>query len=129
MIQAIIQKEHYLTTIKSSTNQLVADESVANGGEAKGFDPMELLSASLAACTSITLRMYADRKQWDVGIIEVFVDIQKDEKTSDTTNFERKIKFSAIITEEQKEKLLDIANRCPVHKLLNGKLSINTTLS
>lgn len=129
MIQAIIQKEHYLTTIKSSTNQLVADESIANGGEAKGFDPMELLAASLAACTSITLRMYSDRKQWDVGIIKVFVDIQKDEKISDTTNFERKIKFSAILTNEQQEKLLDIANRCPVHRLLNSNISINTVVS
>jgi putative redox protein len=87
---------------------------------------MELLASSLAACTSITLRMYADRKEWDLESIEVTVDI---ETNIDASHFDRQIYFKGNLNEEQTNKLLDIANHCPVHKLLNSTISIHTTLS
>lgn len=63
MIKAIIHQEPYVTEISSETNSLIADEPVIHGGKATGMAPMELLASSLAACTCITLRMYANRKQ------------------------------------------------------------------
>jgi putative redox protein len=126
MIKAIIHKAHYATEISSATNTLIADEPIKNGGTAKGFAPMELLASSLAACTSITLRMYADRKEWDLESIEVSVDIETENETS---RFDRKISLKGNLSEEQTNKLLDIANHCPVHKILSNTISIHTTLS
>ena len=127
MVKAIIEKDHYLTRLFAGNNQLVADEDVNNGGKEKGFAPMQLLAASLASCTSITLRMYADRKQWDTGTIEVNVSIEK-ELHIEASRFERKISFSGALNEEQLEKLLEIANHCPVHKLLTKTILINTLI-
>ena len=126
MIKAVTYKARYFTEISSATNDLIADEPISNGGTGKGFAPMELLASSLAACTSITLRMYADRKEWDLQSIEVTVDI---ERNNDTSTFERTIDLKGNLTEEQTHKLLDIANHCPIHKILNSYISIQTTLS
>lgn len=87
---------------------------------------MELLASSLAACTSITLRMYADRKEWELESIGVSVDIETENNSS---HFDRKISLTGNLSEEQTHKLLDIANHCPVHKILNSTISIHTTLS
>jgi putative redox protein len=126
MVKALIHKAHYATQISSATNTLIADEPISHGGTGKGFAPMELLAASLAACTSITLRMYADRKEWDLESIEVMVDI---ERNNDISTFKRTIDLKGNFTEEQTHKLLDIANHCPIHKILNSSISIHTTLS
>lgn len=126
MVKALIHKAHYATEISSATNTLIADEPISNGGIGKGFAPMELLASSLAACTSITLRMYADRKEWDLESIEVTVDM---ERNNDTSIFNRTIHLKGNLNEEQNHKLLDIANHCPVHKILNSSISIQTQLS
>lgn len=126
MVKALIHKAHYATQISSATNTLIADEPISHGGTGKGFAPMELLAASLAACTSITLRMYADRKEWELESIEVMVDI---ERNNDVSTFKRTIDLKGNFTEEQTHKLLDIANHCPIHKILNSSISIHTTLS
>ncbi|MBL7935133.1 MAG: OsmC family protein [Bacteroidia bacterium] len=126
MIKAIIHQEPYVTEISSETNFLIADEPVTHGGKASGMAPMELLASSLAACTCITVRMYANRKQWDVQSIETYIDIE----SKDTqTIFERKISFSGTLSNEQTERLLDIANHCPVHKLLTHTIKINTSIN
>lgn len=126
MIKAIIHKEHYATQISSATNTLIADEPASHGGTGKGFTPMELLASSLAACTSITVRMYADRKEWGLESIEVTVDIKTDNNAS---RFDRAIYLKGNLSQEQTDKLLDIANHCPVHKILSNTISIHTTLS
>lgn len=126
MIKALIHKAHYATQISSATNTIIADEPNSHGGLDKGFTPMELLASSLAACTSITLRMYADRKEWDLDSIEVTVDI---ERNKDLSTFKRNIDLKGNLNEEQTQKLLDIANHCPIHKILNSSISIHTTLS
>ena len=126
-VKAVIGKDHYQTKLEAGANSLVADEAIANGGGHKGFSPFELLASSLAACTSITLRMYVDRKQWKVTNIEVTVTIEKDE-IHEATHFERAITFEGDLTDEHREKLLDIANHCPVHKALSKSIYINTLI-
>ena len=125
MIKAVLHKDHYLTKISSATNTLIADEPIEHGGTGKGFAPMELLASSLAACTSITLRMYADRKEWALDSIEVSVDI---ETNTDTSIFKRIINLKGSLNDEQTSRLLYIANHCPVHKILSNNISIQTTL-
>ena len=126
MIKAIIHQDPYVTEISSETNSLIADEPITHGGKATGMAPMELLAASLAACTCITLRMYANRKQWDLQSIETYIDIEsKDAQTI----FIRNISFTGTLSNEQTERLLDIANHCPVHKLLTHTITINTSIN
>lgn len=126
MIKAVLHKAHYATEIKSATNTLIADEPISHGGTGKGFAPMELLASSLAACTSITLRMYADRKEWELDNIEVTVDLETNNAES---LFKRGITLKGNLNQEQTDRLLDIANHCPVHKILSNTISIHTTLS
>ena len=126
MIKAVTYKARYFTEISSATNDLIADEPISNGGTGKGFAPMELLASSLAACTSITLRMYADRKEWDLQSIEVTVDI---ERNNEISTFARTINLKGNLSQEQTNRLLDIANHCPIHKILNSTISIHTILS
>ena len=97
---------------------IVTDEPVAVGGDASGPTPYELLSAALAACTSMTLRLYAERKNWELPPFRV--EVAHSGPTADRTRdrFERRIVISGEIDSDRREKLLDIAGRCPVHKTL-----------
>jgi len=126
-ISAITTKEKYKTELSNGTKTLIADENTQNGGKDAGFDPQELLSASLASCTSITLRMYADHKNMDIDKIEVTVEIKKDD-TLKQTHFERSIKITGSISEDQSDRLLSVADKCPVHKILMGTSYINTLM-
>jgi putative redox protein len=127
-VRAIIGKAHYATTIHSANNQLTADEPTDFGGDDLGFSPAELLAASLAACTSITLRMYADRKIWPLESVEVEVDFERDAETK-TSTFSRKIKLLGDLDAEQKSRLLQIANKCPIHESLTHPITVNTHLT
>lgn len=127
MVKAIIEQEHYLTRVSADANSIIADEPKSKGGGEKGFAPKQLLAASLASCTAITLRMYCERKQWTMGAIEVTVDLETDEDGVGTV-FERKIKFNGSLTEEQHSRLLQIADLCPVHKILATGNIINTSV-
>jgi putative redox protein len=126
-INAHIGKEKYQATIKTATNLLVADEPEENGGNDFGFSPSELLAASLGACTSITLRMYADRKGWDMTDVNVEVSFTRDPEKNRST-FTRKINFTGNLTDEQKERLMKIADSCPTHKALTNPITVNTEL-
>ncbi|MFN8116702.1 MAG: OsmC family protein [Bacteroidia bacterium] len=128
MIKAIIHKEPYVTHISSDTNSLIADEPIDLGGKNTGMTPTELLASSLAACTCITLRMYANRKQWNVESIETHITISNQE-ASNSTLFERTITFTGTIDNLQRERLLDIANHCPVHKILSHTITIQTSIN
>lgn len=128
MIKAIIHKEPYVTHISSDTNSLIADEPIDLGGKNTGMTPTELLASSLAACTCITLRMYANRKQWNVESIETHITISNQE-ASNSTLFERTITFTGTIDNLQRERLLDIANHCPIHKILSHTITIQTSIN
>lgn len=125
-VSATIKKELYKTEITSpSGNVVISDEPVDKGGMNKGFSPHELLVAALSACTSATLRMYADRKGWDVQEVHVETELMDVDNTS---LFTRKIKFTGTLDEDQKKRLLEIANKCPIHKVLSGPIKIETGL-
>lgn len=124
-IVAHIGKHKYQTTITNQRHTLVADEPAELDGSDLGPTPDELLMMSLASCTAITLRMYADRKQWALDEIEVHVSMSKQ---ADKTVFERSIHPKGELTEEQTSRLIQIAKACPVHKILTTPIEINTTL-
>lgn len=126
-VKAIIDRVHYNTSISSATNEIMADEPIVNGGKETGFSPTELLASSLAACTAITLRMYADRKEIPMKKAEIDIDVTWDGQTN-TTLIKRNIHLYGDLTSEMKSRLIDIANKCPVHKILSNPITIDTEL-
>ena len=127
-ISAKIDTRLYRTEITSGSNNIViADEPQDIGGKNLGFSPTELLASSLASCTLITLRMYINRKGWDVSEISVKVDFERDIEQN-TSSFIRKIEVTGEIDETQRQKLHIIADKCPIHKILTHSNTIQTTL-
>src|SRR5690606_37072639 len=95
------------------------------GGKDLGFSPKELLASALAACTSATLRMYADRKGWDLEEVKLEVTLERDQKENKTI-IKRTLEFIGNLDAAQKNRLLAIANACPVHKMLTNPIEIHT---
>ena len=116
---------HYQQALDVGADHFVSDISVEKGGNATGPSPHEYLGAALAACTGMTLKMYANRKAWNLQDAIVTVDI---ERVNDIEKFKRSIKLVGPIDTEQRERLLEIAEKCPVHKALAGKIEIETQL-
>ena len=104
-------------------------EPVENGGKDAGPTPTELVLSGLAACTVSTLRMYVDKKGWNVDKIEVELQIQttKTEK-GQSAEIESVIKITGDVTTEQRQRMLEIARKCPIHKLLTNPIQINSQL-
>lgn len=126
-IHAQIGTEHYRTTINTATHTLISDEPESQGGGALGFSPDELLAASLGACTCATLRMYADRKGWtQLTGVDATVTFNRG---ADRAFMNREIVLTGDLTTEQEARLLEIANKCPVHRTLSHTIEINTTIS
>ena len=108
-------------------HRLVADEPEEQGGQDKGPTPQELLAASLAACTAITIEMYARRKEWDLGDVEVQCDYEQAEKDKPTL-FKLALRLSSGLTPDQVERLEFIAAKCPVHRTLAGETYFEQTV-
>jgi putative redox protein len=102
-------------------HQLVADEPLETGGDDEGPSPQELLAASLASCTAVTIEMYAKRKGWDIGQVEVQVEYTSSERGC-PTKFKLALRLPSACTEEQIERLRVIAAKCPVHRALDGEV-------
>jgi len=100
---------------------LTADEPKEEGGTDTGPSPQELLAASLASCTAITMEMYAQRKGWDVGDVSVDVNYEPAQRGS-PTRFSMVVNFPKEIPEEQRERLMQIGAKCPVHRVLEGEV-------
>lgn len=115
----------YAVAITAGHHQLAADEHPALGGKDTGPAPFELLGAALVACTAITLRMYAARKQWDVTAVHVDVNYQRSESGGAIA---RTLRFEGTLDDEQRARLKDIAERTPVTLTLKQGLPITTTL-
>jgi putative redox protein len=98
------------------------DEPVAVGGTDTGPSPTRLVAASLASCTALTIEMYAERKGWDVGAVEVDVDVEYDGLAP--LSFAVTLRLSPELNEEQLKQLLAVAAKCPVHKLLAGETPV-----
>jgi putative redox protein len=119
--------EHYAATVQNGKHRLTADESTAFGGTDAGSSPYQLLLSGLGACTSITLRMYAERKGWKLGAIHVDLELHKDD-VEDTGKITRAISFGEPLTEEQRSKLLAIAEKTPVTRTIKAGAPITTEL-
>ena len=105
-------------------HRLLGDEPREDGGEDQGPNPQELLAASLAACTAITIEMYARRKGWDVGLAEVECTYTQPER-GEATRFELVLRLPAALDEEQRERLRVIGAKCPVHRTLEGEVQFS----
>ena len=103
----------------------LSDAYPSNGGDGTGPTPHEYLGAALAACTSMTLKMYASRKSMSLKNAIVTVDI---ERVNDVETFARDIQLQGDLSMEEKERLIEIANKCPIHKALAGTIEIKTQL-
>ena len=111
------RRRGYEHEVEIREHRLIADEPEDHGGGDQGPRPTELLAASLATCTAITIEMYADRKEWDLGEVEVSVDFTA--ATSDSSaKFKVEIETPAELSDEQRERVLVIAGKCPVHRAL-----------
>jgi putative redox protein len=117
--------ERYAQDMQTRHHWLAADEPESNGGKDAGPRPYELLLSALGACTSITLRMYAERKGWDVGAISIALDLFKD---GEVDRIERTVSFEKPITEEQRARFLEIAGKTPVTKTVMHGATITTTI-
>jgi putative redox protein len=126
-------KENLRQEITSGENTITADEPIASGGTDMGFDPYSLLLAALGACTAMTLKLYARRKNWDLRDVNVqlshdriYAQDCKDCETKEgkLDRIQRKVQLEGNLSPEQRQRLLEIAKRCPVHQTLTSEIKI-----
>lgn len=119
----------YRTTITARGITAIADEPAEHGGQDQGLRPHELLLSALASCTAITLRMYADRKGWDTGAVNVLASMERtQEGRVIDSRIHLDIAFGNSLAPEQRERLLQIAGACPVHRTLESPIHLTRTL-
>ena len=127
----------FRTAITVRGHELIADEPESVGGTGMGPDPYDYLLAALGSCTSMTIRMYADRKKWPLESVVVRLKHQKihaedcrecETKSGKVDIIEREIELIGPLDKEQRERLLEIANRCPVHRTLHSEIVVRSIL-
>ncbi len=123
-IKANIGETLYKVSIKWRNGELIGDEPESLGGKDLGPDPYTLLAASLASCTLSTLRMYINRKAWQIERIDIDINFYQTLGEQIKTTFIRTIHFPNSISDEQKQRLLQIANSCPISKILKNEVDI-----
>lgn len=130
-------KEGFLTEINAAGHSLLGDEPIAVGGGNQGPSPYDYLCAALGSCTGMTLRLYADRKAWPLDSVEVRLEHKKihaadcsdcETKNGQIDRIERILILNGPLSQEQKQKLLEIADKCPVHRSLHSEVKIRTQL-
>ncbi len=126
MIVTGTRKENLVAEITVGQHTLISGVPEKLGGHDEGPSPHELLQAALIGCTILTVQMYANRKQWPLESTEVKVVIESENK--EETRLSREVHFVGNLDAEQKERLLDIANKCPIHQLLHSRISVTTTM-
>lgn len=132
------EAEGFTTEVMVRHHHLTADEPASVGGNDFGPGPYELVSAGLGACTAMTIQMYARRKKWPLVSVEVHIDHAKDYsddmrattgKPKKIDRFDRTLIIEGDLTDEQRARLLEIADRCPVHRTLHEEVEVKTTLA
>lgn len=121
------RREGYVHDVEiEGGHTLVVDEpAFVEGGTDAGPSPTRLVAAGLASCIAITIEMYAKRKGWDIGAVEVEVDVEYTDFTP--TSFATSIRLSAGLSEERRQRLLAIARKCPVHKVLTNETEVTVS--
>jgi len=141
-VAAVLEGDSFTTHIQANQHSLIADEPTSIGGNDFGPSPYDLLSFSLAACTAMTLKMYANRKGWDLQKVEVHIDHNKDyiaacedcqqdggaKPKNKADVFTRQLNIIGTLDQQQLERLIEIADRCPVHRSLHGQVVVKTEL-
>ncbi|OAB78251.1 bifunctional alpha/beta hydrolase/OsmC family protein [Cochleicola gelatinilyticus] len=137
VVASLSQDQGFTTDMKLGDHYMVADEPESFGGNNFGPTPYELVSAGLSACTAMTIQMYARRKKWDLEHVEVHTSYDKrhaedcencEAETAKIDTFSREIKLQGTLDEKQLKRILQIADKCPVHKTLHSKTQIITKL-
>jgi uncharacterized OsmC-like protein len=130
-------EEKFTTRISAGEHQLIADEPESFGGSNFGASPYQMVAAGLAACTAMTLRLYANRKKWDLREVYVHISHEKthledclncDSANSKIDTFTRELELVGDLDAEQQQRLLEIADKCPVHRTLENTAYIKTSL-
>jgi len=124
----IRRREGYEHDVEIREHHLIIDEPQEKGGSDQGPTPAELLAAALGSCTAVTIEMYADRKEWGLGTVEVEVDFTE-ATPDDPPRFNVEIRLGAELSDEAQQKILTIAGKCPVHRALKSQsVEIQDTL-
>jgi putative redox protein len=121
-----LDRSKYKTKVFSGGHVLYADEPLEIGGTDDGMNPYALLLASLGSCTAITIRMYADRKNYQLETVRIELALVLSTDVMVPTRITRNMIFTGALTEEEKSRLTLIADKCPVHKLLSNPIIIET---
>lgn len=138
VVASLTEENKFTTAIKAGDHFLTGDEPEKYGGNNFGPTPYDLVSSGLATCTAMTIRMYADRKKWKLDEVNVHIDHNKvhgedcakceNDESSRIDQFSREIELIGDLDDKQRQKLLEIANKCPVHKTLLSEIEIKTNL-
>lgn len=128
-VQVKIGKERFKTEVFFEQHSLVADEPVSVGGSDLGPTPGELFLSSLGTCAAITIRMYADRKEWDLQNVHIDLNLEtKEDEDGKYTLVTECIRLEGNLDEKQINRLLDIATKCPVARVVKGRVITKSEL-
>ena len=122
-----LDQSKYKTKIYAGGHFIYADEPQELGGTDEGMTPGALLLASLGSCTAITIRMYADRKEIPLTHIKIELSICPEDEMDKSTTIMRKIELTGNLNDQQRQRLMQIADKCPIHKLLTNPIKIETS--
>lgn len=137
VVASLDSADGFTTQLKVGSHYITADEPVSYGGNNFGPSPYELVSAGLSACTAMTIQMYAKRKKWPLENVEVHTSYQKlhaddcqncDSSEAKIDTFQRAIKLTGSLDDKQIARIMEIADKCPVHRTLKSEIKIDTTL-
>lgn len=123
-----IGKTRYRSVVEAGTHRVIADEPAALGGGDEGMDPVAMLLGSLGSCTAITLRMYADRKGWPLEGVKIRLTLHR-HKSPESTRILTRLWLQGPLDGPQRTRLLEIAGRCPVHRILSHPVTVETQLA
>jgi putative redox protein len=125
-VSAVFTGPNYRVILEDGQHTWLGDEPVSAGGGDSGPTPFALLLSSLGACTAITVKMYAERKGWPLEHIDVKLSLAT---RAGGSTFDREVSLRGALDDAQRERLMQIANACPVHKILSRPIEIRTTLA